>query len=101
MGTMFFGQYLLSKGAIDREALIDAIERQRETNLSLVELAVRDGYLEPRLAQSILTRYRTTDAGLEELCIEYGQIDHEKLDELHRSLSRKARPVGLFFQDGR
>lgn len=82
MGSMFFGQYLLSKGAIDREALIDAIERQRETNLSLVELAVRDGCLEPRLAQSILTRYRTTDAGLEELCIEYGQIDHEKLDQL-------------------
>jgi hypothetical protein len=40
---MFFGQYLLSRGAINREALIDAIERQRSTNLSLVELAVRDG----------------------------------------------------------
>jgi len=37
MGSMFFGQYLLSRGAINREALIDAIERQ------LVELAVRDG----------------------------------------------------------
>ena len=40
MGSMFFGQYLLSKGAINRDALIDAIERQRSTNLSLVELAV-------------------------------------------------------------
>ena len=28
MGTMFFGQYLLSKGAIDREALIDAIRKE-------------------------------------------------------------------------
>lgn len=82
MGSMFFGQYLLSKGAIDREALIDAIERQRKVNLSLVELAVRDGCLDPQLAESILTRYRTTDAGLEELCIEYGKIDREKLDEL-------------------
>jgi hypothetical protein len=79
---MFFGQYLLSKGAINREALIDAIEVQRRTNLSLVELAVRDGSLEPQSAEGILTRYRTTDAGLEELCLEYGQIDRGKLEEL-------------------
>jgi hypothetical protein len=84
MGSMFFGQYLLSKGAINREALIDAIERQRSTNLSLVELAVREGCLDPQRAEGILTRYRTTDAGLEELCLECGQIDHEKLDELRR-----------------
>ncbi len=84
MGSMFFGQYLLSKGAINREALIDAIERQRNTNLSLVELAVREGCLEPQRADAILTRYRTSDAGLEELCLEYGEIDHEKLNELCR-----------------
>jgi hypothetical protein len=82
---MFFGQYLLSKGAIDREALIDAIERQRTTNLSLVELAVREGYFDQQKAETILTRYRTTDAGLEELCLEYGQIDRQKLDELRRT----------------
>ncbi len=81
---MFFGQYLLSRGVISREVLIEAIERQRETNLSLVELAVRDGCIEPQRAEGILTRYRTTDAGLEELCLEYGQIDREKLEELLR-----------------
>ena len=81
---MFFGQYLLSKGVISREILIDAIERQRETNLSLVDLAVREGSIEPECAEGILTRYRTTDAGLEELCLEYGQIDREKLEELLR-----------------
>jgi len=84
MGSMFFGRYLLSKGAIKREALIDAIELQRNTNLSLVELAVRDGSLEPRRAEGILTRYRTTDAGLEELCLEYGEISPEKLEELRQ-----------------
>ena len=81
---MFFGQYLLSRGVISREVLIDAIERQRKTNLSLVELAVRDGCIEPQSAEGILTRYRTTDAGLEELCLEYGQIDRGKLEELLR-----------------
>jgi hypothetical protein len=79
---MFFGQYLLSKGTIGREALLDAIERQRTTNLSLVEIAVRDGCLDQQRADTILNRYRTTDATLEELCLEYGQIDQQKLREL-------------------
>ncbi|MEJ2582070.1 MAG: hypothetical protein P8127_10630, partial [Acidobacteriota bacterium] len=79
---MFFGQYLLSKGAISREALIETIELQREKNLSLVELAVRDGCLEPRRAETILTAYRTTAAELEDLCEKIGQLDREKLDEL-------------------
>ena len=46
MGAMFFGQYLLSKGVINREALIDAIDRQRKANVSLTELAVRRGFLD-------------------------------------------------------
>jgi hypothetical protein len=79
---MFFGQYLLSKGAISREALIETIELQREKNLSLVELAVRDGCLEPRRAETILTAYRTTDAELEDLCEEIGRLDREKIDQL-------------------
>ena len=88
MGSMFFGQYLLSKGVIDREALIDAIEQQRKTNLSVVDLAVRYGCIDEQVAQSIMTRYRTTDAGLEELCIEYGKIDRQKLDEFREIQQR-------------
>ena len=84
MGSIFFGQYLLSKGVINRDGLIDAIERQRRTNLSLVELAVRDGCLDPRRAEAIITRYRTTEADLEELCLEVGHLDREKLYELRR-----------------
>ena len=84
MGSMFFGQYLLSKGVINREALIDAIEQQRTTNLSLAELAVREGYLDQGRADSILTRYRTTEAGLEELCLEIGGLSRNEVDELRR-----------------
>ena len=84
---MFFGQYLLSRGVISREVLIDTIERQRATNLSLVELAVREGWIDPPCAEGILTRYRTTDAGLEELCIEYGQIEFRTV----RSQKRNSR----------
>ena len=65
MGAMFFGQYLLSKGVISREALIDAIELQRRSNLSLTELAVRKGYLTDAQQAAIQVRYRTSDVDLE------------------------------------
>lgn len=82
MGAMFFGQYLLSKGVISREALIDAIELQRRSNLSLTELAVRKGYISKQQHEVIQARYRTSDADLETLCLESGLIDRRQLDEL-------------------
>lgn len=97
---MFFGQYLLSRGVISREVLIDAIERQRETNLSLVELAVREGWIDSNCAEGILTRYRTSDAGLEELCLEYGQIDRGKLEELRRIQRSDWVKIGVALIDG-
>lgn len=82
MGAMFFGQYLLSKGVISREALIDAIELQRRSNLSLTELAVRKGHMSEGQQAAILARYRTSDADLETLCLESGLVNREQLDEL-------------------
>jgi len=84
MGAMFFGQYLLSKGVIDGQALIDAIELQRKTNLSLTALAVRRGYLSEKQEEAVLLRYRTSDADLEVLCLESGMLDREQLEELLR-----------------
>ena len=88
MAAMFFGQYLLSKGVIDRDALIDAIERQRRSNLPLTELAVREGWLDERQADAILARYRTSEADLAELCEASGLLDRaqiEKLQAIQRS----------------
>jgi hypothetical protein len=82
MGAMFFGQYLLSKGVISREALIEAIELQRRSNLSLTEFAVRKGYLTEEQNSAIQVRYRTSDADLETLCLESGLISRGQLDEL-------------------
>ena len=82
MGATFFGQYLLSKGVIDREALIDAINTQRGLNLRLTTLAVRHGFLEEHQEEEILSRYRTTGSSLEDLCLESGYLDRVQLDEL-------------------
>jgi hypothetical protein len=84
MGATFFGQYLLSKGIIDREALIEAIDTQRRQNLSLTTLAVQHGYIDQQQEQEILSRYRKTDSKLDDLCLESGYLDRRQLDELTR-----------------
>lgn len=94
MGATFFGQYLLSKGVIDRDALIDAINTQRKLNLSLTELAVRHGYLEEQQADEILSRYRKTESTLEDLCLESGYLNRDQLDELIRVQSSDWMRIG-------
>jgi len=84
MGATFFGQYLLSKGVIGREALIDAINMQRKLNRGLTALAVSHGYLDSQKEEAILSRYRTTDSELEDVCLESGYLDRAQLDELIR-----------------
>ena len=94
MGATFFGQYLLSKGVVDRDALIDAINTQRKLNLSLTALAVRHGYLEKEQEEGILSLYRTTDATLEDLCLASGYLDRVQLDELLRVQSSDWMRIG-------
>ena len=65
MATMFFGQYLLAKAAINREALLYALERQRHSNLSLPELAVQQGLIDRSQANSIMVFYRMSNAPIE------------------------------------
>ncbi len=84
MRATFFGQYLLSKGVIDGGALVDAINRQRELNLGLTTLAVQHGYFDKEQEKEILARYRTTDAELEDLCLESGLLNRAQLEELIR-----------------
>ncbi len=84
MSATFFGQYLLSKGIIDRDALIDAIDAQRKQNLSLTTLAIQHGYIDHEQEREILSRYRTTDSRLEDLCLESGLLDRRQIDELIR-----------------
>ena len=63
MSSMFFGQYLLENGVIGRDALLDAIERQRTVNRSLTETAVAEGLLSQTQADHIDTVFRLSNPG--------------------------------------
>jgi hypothetical protein len=100
MKTMFFGQYLLAKGVIDREALLDALERQRKYNLSLPELAVRQGLIEPEDAAEVLSRFRMSVATIDEILIEGGYLDAEGVHRLHRTQRTSWLRIGSALVEG-
>ena len=82
MSSMFFGQYLLEKGVIGREALLDAFSRQRRANRTLTRLAVDHGLLDEERAGQIEQVYRLSQRTLEELCQSEGRLSREQLDGL-------------------
>jgi hypothetical protein len=89
MATMFFGQYLLGKGVIDRGALLDALDRQRRSNFSLPELAVQHGLINRAKANSIMVRYRMSDAPIEIILEETGELNPDEVRRL-QSIQRSS-----------
>ncbi len=82
MSSMFFGQYLLEKGVIDRDALLDAIERQRTVNRPLTTIAVAQGLMEQTLAAHIDTVFRLSNRTLAEICTTEGGLSATEVQRL-------------------
>jgi len=82
MSAMFFGQYLLERGVIDRDALLDALARQRRRNRSLPQLAVREGLLTEIEANAVELAYRTVLAPMDELLMSVGGLTPDTVERL-------------------
>jgi CheY-specific phosphatase CheX len=98
---MFFGQYLLEKGAISKHALLDALSRQRELNLSLEELAAREGLLDEEQARAVAAEYRSSRKGVEQILLDRGllaQADIRRLQDLQAA--RRARIGTILVEAG-
>lgn len=100
MATMFFGQYLLAKRFIDREALLDALDRQRRSNLSLPELAVREGLIDEATAESVLARYRMSDRSMEEILADVGSLDAGQVQRLQSRQRSSWLRIGAALVEG-
>ncbi len=82
MVSMFFGQYLLELGLVSREALLDALARQRRCNRSLLDLAVSQGLVSASQREAILHLFRTTERSLAEICVEDGYLERSRVGQL-------------------
>ena len=100
MATMFFGQYLLAKAVINRDSLLDALDRQRRSNLSLPELALQQGLIDRRRANSIMVQYRMSDAPIEVILEQSGGLSSEQIQRLQNKQRSSWLRIGAALVEG-
>jgi CheY-specific phosphatase CheX len=91
---MFFGQYLLEKGAISKNALLDALTRQRERNLPLEELAVREGLLEQDQARAVAAEYRSSRKSVDQILLDRGLLAQPQVRQLKDLQAMRRTRIG-------
>jgi len=82
MSVKFFGQFLLERGKIIRQELLDALEFQKTINVKLGTIALDAGYLNAEQVESIRNQQMTTDKLFGEIAIEMKYLTTEQLEDL-------------------
>jgi len=82
VSVKFFGQFLLERGVIGRQVLLDALKLQDDRNLRLGAYAVRRGYLTEAQAEAVNKSQLTEDKRFGELAAEMGLLTEEQVEEL-------------------
>lgn len=89
MATRLFGQFLLERGVISRDALLDVVKCQKSINLPLAALAVENGYLSREQIAWLDTQPRGSDKVFMELVLQKGILTVEQLENLSKQRSSR------------
>lgn len=82
MGIKFFGQYLLEKGLITPQQLLEAVDYQKEINVSLGTMALEKGLLNSEQIKKIHNEQKRQDKKFGEIAISMGYLTGEQLENL-------------------
>lgn len=82
MAIKFFGQYLLEKGKITPPQLLEAVEYQKEVNVSVGTLAIEKGHLTSQQVEKINKEQYRTDRKFGEIAVEFGYLTSSQIDEI-------------------
>ena len=82
MTAKFFGQFLLERGKIIKEELLDAIKFQKELNVKLGTIALDAGYLTAEQIEGIFSEQQCSDKLFGEIAIERNMLSQEQLEDL-------------------
>ena len=78
----FFGQYLLEKGVLNKDQLVEAINYQKSKILKLGEIAVSQGYLTDKQVAKIHNEQKRTDLRFGDLSVQMGLLTRSQLEEI-------------------
>ncbi|MGH7808891.1 MAG: chemotaxis protein CheX [Candidatus Binatia bacterium] len=87
MSAKFFGQYLLEKGRITSQQLVDALEFQKTTRLPIGTLSLERGLLTSDQVKLVLARQLKSDKHFGELAVSLGLLTQAQVDELLQAQS--------------
>lgn len=82
MSAKFFGQYLLEKGRITSQQLIEALDFQKSTRLPIGTLSLERGLLTSDQVKLVLARQLKSDKQFGELAVSLDLLTQEQVDEL-------------------
>ena len=82
MFTQFFGNYLLTQGAITQEELFSAMKKLAGTRMRLGTLAIHAGYMTASEVNEIFIEQTHTDKKFGELAVEQGYLTDDQVAEL-------------------
>ena len=82
MFVQFFGGFLLNKGAVTREQLIDAMEKESTSHIQLGTLAMHAGLMDAEQIEDVRISQTHTDKRFGEICVDKGYLTESQVDEL-------------------
>ena len=82
MRRSFFGQYLVGKGILSREKLIEALNIQSQHNKRIGELAIEKGWLRKEDVEKILVKQRGDARLFGEIAIEMSLFNEQQVNTL-------------------
>ncbi|TGY97000.1 chemotaxis protein CheX [Petralouisia muris] len=82
MHTQFFGNFLLNKGVVTPEQLIEALKVQSSTHKKFGTLAIHSGYMSASEVADVYITQTHYDKRFGELAVELGYLTPEQVDKL-------------------
>jgi len=82
---MLFGEFLLEKGLVAEDALINGLNRQHDSKKPLGQLAVQKGFIDSKGLFKVLTEQRRKNREANDfgsIALEMGFLNQQQVDEL-------------------
>lgn len=99
MFVQFFGGFLLNKGAVSKQQLIDAMKKESTAHIQLGTLAMHASLMDAQQIEDIRIAQTHTDKRFGELCVEKGYLTEEQVNELLASQYPKYLLLGQILEE--
>lgn len=99
MFVQFFGGFLLNKGAVTREQLIEAMEKESTSHIQLGTLAMHAGLMNAQQIENVRITQTHTDKRFGEICVDKGYLTEAQVDDLLASQYPKYLLLGQVLEE--